>query len=50
VVASPSTAPDSHEPEKLGSLYCADPNCEYCKELHKAEEELRNHTAAEKSA
>jgi|SRR5215469_17592271 len=28
--------------QELGSMYCADPNCEYCKELRKAVEQVRN--------
>jgi len=35
--------PDGHNPE-LGSMYCADPNCEYCKKLRAAEEQIRYNT------
>ena len=33
--------PDGHKQE-LGSMYCADPDCEYCKQLRKAEEQVMN--------
>ncbi len=45
-----SSQPLSHQPEKLGSPYCADPECEYCKELREAEEEIKQATASEKKA
>jgi len=39
-----STQPKSElhkaQPLPLGSLYCADPECEYCKELRKTQEQL----------
>jgi len=28
--------------QELGSMYCADPNCEYCKNLREGEEQVRN--------
>jgi hypothetical protein len=31
----------NHKPV-LGSLYCADPNCEYCRELRVTIERVRN--------
>ena len=33
--------PDGHKQE-LGSMYCGDPNCEYCKQLREMEEQVRN--------
>jgi hypothetical protein len=32
--------PDNHE-IRLGSPFCSDPNCAYCKELRDLQEELR---------
>jgi len=42
ITEAPMTAnptPEGHV-LSLGSPYCSDPNCEYCKELRKAEEQL----------
>ncbi len=31
---------------KLGSPYCSDPNCESCKQLREAQEELKRNSKA----
>lgn len=33
--------PSEEHPTELGSPYCADPNCEYCKALREAQEKLK---------
>jgi hypothetical protein len=35
-----ASQPVADQPEKPGSPYCSDPNCEYCKNLREAEERL----------
>jgi hypothetical protein len=45
-----ASQPVLHQPEKLGSPYCADPNCEYCKKLRETEEQIRQAAASEKKA
>ena len=36
-------APEGHKQElELGSMYCADPNCESCKQLREMEARVKN--------
>jgi hypothetical protein len=36
-----ASQPVPHHEKELGSPYCADPNCEYCKNLREAQERLK---------
>ena len=37
--------PVPHHPDKSGSPYCSDPNCEYCKNLREVEDRLSKSAA-----
>lgn len=40
-MASQPTSQVHKQPAASGSPYCSDPNCEYCKELRLAQEQLQ---------
>jgi hypothetical protein len=40
--------PENHK-EVAGSLYCADPDCKYCKDLREAQEQLNKGEAISKN-
>jgi len=40
-----ASQPVPHKQTELGSPYCADPNCEYCKNLREAQERLKKDSA-----
>jgi hypothetical protein len=41
-----ASQPVPQHQKELGSLYCADPNCEYCKKLREAQERIKQAGAA----
>jgi hypothetical protein len=40
-----ASQPVPHRPTELGSPYCSDPNCIYCKNLREAQEQLKKSNA-----
>jgi len=40
-----SSQPVHHQSAKPGSPYCSDPNCEYCKKLREAQEQIKKANA-----
>ena len=43
-----ASQPVPNHQKELGSPYCADPNCEYCKNLREAQERLKQDRAKNK--
>jgi hypothetical protein len=46
-----ASKPVPHQQAELGSPYCSDPNCEYCKNLREVQERVKKASAeSEKKA
>jgi hypothetical protein len=39
--SAPRLEPQKKQLPHPGTMYCSDPNCEYCKELRQAQEQLK---------
>ena len=43
---NPFFAASEEAPLELGSRYCSDPDCDYCKQLREAQDKLRRENVA----
>lgn len=45
-MAEQAKFPTQHQANSDRSLYCSDPNCIYCRELRKMQEDVKSHRRA----